>query len=1332
MAELSFKVRADYEKVAKLREEIAKLEAQMKNFGRNTSDSEVKTVEAQLAAMTRQYEEMTKKIAEAEAEYDAMAKKMTDKAKDIAAAQDKIVQQAAKSTASQNAVLTPVIDQSIEAQAKAYDELKSEIDAIAGSKTNLVNQMLSEQNAIRLINAEIKLLNDIQKENGSLTAAQRERLNQLNGSLLNHKEALSEVRQSLTNYVKLENAAEGSMNEISQSLSRMIMVYRDLSESERESPFGKELLASIHQADEKLKELDATIGNHQRNVGNYGSQWNGLNMSIQQLGRELPALAYGPKVFFSAISNNLPILADEIKRARSEYDAMVAAGEKGTPVWKQIGGSILSWQMALTVGITLLTMYGDKIIEWGQKLIQGSRGITSVEKATKKLNKAMAEGAKEAAAEVVQLKVLEKVATDTARSDDERNKAAKKVLETLHESVNATNIMKVKNGEYATSIDGVTASLIKQAQAQAAMEKIQEQYTKVIDAQSKLAKKEAKGVTWWDRIMSPVGAETGEEGYEDKIENLKGKVEKAQADFNVWLESFVGGFDFDNIFGETSNADLHNYLADSLAEIEQITKMQADYVKEKAKSAQDMEYAVEQARIDAMKDGYVKTRAQRLLNNKKELEDIERQKQDYIDRVVEQEKAIFDAQEEQRSKNDEKYKKQTFNRSEAEAKVDTASYDRLAEQTRQRQAAAEDEYVEGLYNQYQSYQDKKKELEKSYLDDFLALNTEFILTGDEKYARSIEERRKAYVKAMNQLEEDFNTDEYQLIFGDPERMTSATIDKALEAARKKMAQLDKEADPETFQALSEAITRLENARDNNPFRGWDTSVMGVAQRLHQIRNIRKDIAEYEAQGNTKAKKYAEGELERAKKDLNRALIGTGVAQFGNALSTAAASMKEVAAASGDIHLEQQAEALEKASGFVSSVASGAASGSWIGAIVNGATSLMDMLISSITESKVVAAEAKKAYENYLDEIARSKRQINDEDYETIFGVRALDKVIDATRLAEEAWEDYEEAIKSTGETYSIQGKKYWQSSLGEMLVFEGANPDKIWSQDKFDKIPTLSEKFEGLLDEKGMIKDLEKAKAILQEYSQYSGEEWYEALSDATAALEDYEKNVKVVDSYLSSMFSNMGDEIVGAIMRGDDALEALQSSVGDVFANIAKQLITELMISDDFIEKYRQKWRTAMATQDNIADDAEVAKEMAEEFEKNITDAQKVWEEIQRIAEEKGIEMNLGGETQQQASSKGYQTLSEDTGNELVGRALAQYESNLRMEEAMRLTKESVDIMAASQVQMRDIAAESRALIADSYLELQQIRENTGAIIKPIKNLSEKIDKWDTKIMGL
>lgn len=777
---------------------------------------------------------------------------------------------------------------------------------------------------------------------------------------------------------------------------------------------------------------------------------------------------------------------------------------------------------------------------------------------------------------------------------------------------------------------------------------------------------------------------------------------------------------------DKSEAQAYN---ERLAQQEKLDQAERKSAKERERTAKDNEFMVEQARISAMKEGAEKVRAQQTLDNKKELENLERQKQDYIEKAVEAEKAIFDAQEEQKAKNDKTYKKKTFDSEASRAGVDTKAYDDAITYTRAKQIAQEDSFVKNLYGQYKSYEDKKKDLEKSYLDDILALNSEYLMTGDEKYVRSINERNKAYVQALNNLESEYGTEEYKLIFGDPSKMTGDTIDKALEAARKKMSQLNKDSDPEAFQALSEAIDKLEDARDNNPFQGWDTSVMGLIQKLYQIRNIRKDIAKYEKEGNAEAAEAAKGQLEKSKKDLNRALIGTGVAQFGDALSTAAASMKEVAKASGDIHLEQQAEALEKAGGFISSVASGAATGGWIGAIVGGATSLMNMLVSTITESKVVAAEAKKAYEDYLEEILRSKRQIKDEDYETIFGVRALEKVIDASRLAADALSDYQEAMDAS---VGDPSRKDYTKGLANMLTSIPAERGGGMAsmREAFKDIFTY-EKNGRTTEVSGL--NLEEAKKVLDIYkdteSAQSG--WYKALEEAVNALEDYEKNIKVVDDYLSSLFQSLGSDIADAIMQGEDALEVLQQSAGDIFASIAKQMITELMISQDFVDKYKEKWRAAMATEDFV-DDAAVVEEMTGEIEQSISDAQALWEQIQQEAEKRGIDIGLGTENQQQPTSRGYQTLSEDTGNELAGRALAQYESYLRMEEAMRLTKESVDLMAGNQVQIRDIAAESRALIADSYLELQQIRENTGAIIKPIKNLSDKIDNWDSKIMSL
>ena len=84
------------------------------------------------------------------------------------------------------------------------------------------------------------------------------------------------------------------------------------------------------------KNSDAMI-QRKRNIGNYASAWNGLGMSVQQLARELPSLTMGFNTFFLAISNNLPILVDELKRTSERVKELKEAGEEVEPVWKQLG-----------------------------------------------------------------------------------------------------------------------------------------------------------------------------------------------------------------------------------------------------------------------------------------------------------------------------------------------------------------------------------------------------------------------------------------------------------------------------------------------------------------------------------------------------------------------------------------------------------------------------------------------------------------------------------------------------------------------------------------------------------------------------------------------------------------------------------------------------------------------------------------------------------------------------------------------------------------------------------------------------------------------------------
>ncbi|UAB84974.1 hypothetical protein INR75_02790 [Zunongwangia sp. SCSIO 43204] len=117
-------------------------------------------------------------------------------------------------------------------------------------------------------------------------------------------------------------------------------------------------------------------------------KWNGLGNSINQITRELPAFTYSAQTGFLAISNNLPILADEISRIKRENDALIKSGKQGVPVWKQITKSLFSWNTALSLAVTLITIYGKEIGAFIADLFRGKEAIDQQKKSLEALNKA--------------------------------------------------------------------------------------------------------------------------------------------------------------------------------------------------------------------------------------------------------------------------------------------------------------------------------------------------------------------------------------------------------------------------------------------------------------------------------------------------------------------------------------------------------------------------------------------------------------------------------------------------------------------------------------------------------------------------------------------------------------------------------------------------------------------------------------------------------------------------------------------------------------------------------------------------------------------------------
>jgi len=221
-------------------------------------------------------------------------------------------------------------------------------------------------------------------------------LDQYNASLLQLEkqekllgQAIKQQNLYITSQTKELIAAEDSYDQLNAKMLQLERTWKALKKTDRESEIGVNLQKEVAAARAELTKMDETIGNHQRKVGNYALAWNGLGNSVSQLTRELPAFANSLQTGFMGISNNIPILADEIKRIRVENAALKAEGKPTTSVLKQLGSAFFSWNTALSLGITLLVVYGKEVGELITSLIKGKQAIDEAKLSQEAFSKAL-------------------------------------------------------------------------------------------------------------------------------------------------------------------------------------------------------------------------------------------------------------------------------------------------------------------------------------------------------------------------------------------------------------------------------------------------------------------------------------------------------------------------------------------------------------------------------------------------------------------------------------------------------------------------------------------------------------------------------------------------------------------------------------------------------------------------------------------------------------------------------------------------------------------------------------------------------------------------------
>lgn len=1265
MSALSFKINAETDK---LKSFITMLER-------------LRQVLAEIPDSTKEFDVINRKIGEMEARVEQTMRKIAQMEQQAMDAASKAAASATTGTAGGGSTAGTAATQ---AETTAYHDLLSELKAANDEKTKAIAQIRLYSNEIARLKADVTALNKEEQQNGQLSAKKRAQVLDAAVSIEEYKQEISQLRRELANQIKLEQTAIGSINEMSQALTRMRAVYKNLSAADREGAQGQTMLKNIELLDTKIKELDASMGVHTRNVGNYASGFNMLGFQIQQVARELPSLAYGPQIFFSAISNNLPMLADEIARAKKSVDELKKAGQTFTPVWKQIASSIFSWQTLLVAGVTVLTLYGKEITNWVASLFKGKTTIDASAAALERFNSAMAQGSVSAQSELTKLNLLYRAATDLSKPYEERAEAVKKLQDIYPAYFGNMAAEQVMVGNAVGAYENLRDAIIEVAEAKAAQELITEdkksiarikktgnaytnysnalkeyrkEYDKAIQTYMDLGQggqsaiwgaktfAEAKtNITQFRKEFISALSKLGEEGntiWKRINEDYEGDVDAFIAAINAGIEKLSPAAE--KLYTALTPDELNAKAEKARQEAENAAKKAASdqerNLKELTKQLQKLRDDALQAEVDSMKEGTAKKLAQIDLDYQKRARAI----QEAEERIRElqggeltkgqqaQIKALNQVNEKKRGKDwDAAFL--------SEAGIENT------EEYLNKQLQAWNEY----YMKYGTLLEKIQAT-KSYYDKKISE------TEDAGAVAALEAEKNA---ALATLEVEGGTFVDDLVGKTEEYITrikdeiKAAIS-ALEGEYNKLPSSDSKQGEQirnqinVLRAQLSALQRMDPVSDDEhseSFKKWQK----LYNTLTKIEGQFNDIGE--AAGG------AMGEvISTASK------ITTSSLQMINSIKTLAESSAEGIETTGEV-AATTIQKVERASVIL--------------AIIQAALQIIQSIASLFGDTETSMERNIREAQELNEElrVMNERARLNADIFSTIFGEDAFGSYTNNVKALSDAMRDYQatmDKIKNRGIEKTIGGigsntglanlynyDFVWESISESIANMMNQVRHSTWLRDA--KYKKLKDVVPELFEESGVL-NMQALKEFVEGNSdtfKHLSKENQTYLKELVNNWETYEEAVKAANDYLNGLFGDLGSTITDALVdsfeKGINAADAFGEAAGDMLKNLAKQVLYTATIAPaikDAQKKIDEINRDAGLSDEQRFDAlAGVVGDLLDDVIAQQQLGQELWDRLQQAAEERGIDWDEGAASQQ-ATSRGFQTMSQDTGDELNGR---------------------------------------------------------------------------------
>lgn len=435
------------------------------------------------------------------------------------------------------------IDKIINIRVKYSDLIKGMSES--AKRIDTLNDRISE------LKSGLKGLKAARKAGTIDEEAYNEQVAQTTQELVANREEIKALQSAMRLYsreiqdnIKEEKNLEGSVNGLRKSIHDLTAQYNALSAADREGSVGNGIAERISKMQAQVSAAEQRLGNFRSNVGNYQSAFNGLNVSVSQIVRELPSATMGANMFFLAISNNIPMLVDEINKLRAANKLAMKEGKQGVPILKQLGAAVFSWNSLISVGITLLTVYGKDIVSWIGNLFKGREAAMTMAEAQAEVNKQMAESSGNYGDQVAKLRALQlqwnqlgddlKVKTEFVKNNRE---AFDKLGVAITTVADADNL-------FIQNTDAFIEAMNLRAQANAANELATQKYKDALIARQKAEDKIKRGT---GEIVYAGIDEYGDTSYEyrrrayteDEKKEILAEVEALEAEASAFTQLTV-------------------------------------------------------------------------------------------------------------------------------------------------------------------------------------------------------------------------------------------------------------------------------------------------------------------------------------------------------------------------------------------------------------------------------------------------------------------------------------------------------------------------------------------------------------------------------------------------------------------------------------------------------------------------------------------------------------------------------------------------------------------------------------------------------------------------